>query len=146
MKQKHGYLLLICLTSAMGGLLFGYDWVVIGGAKIFYEPFFNLEGGGTIYNESLSGDIFVEIENCIFENIEGNYKILYNKTNTENDSISVLIKNCSMQNSMGAGDIVKSKSDKGKIKLSFENTSFKKCRIKHKNDGFCKESSRKCWR
>jgi len=28
----------------MGGLLFGYDWVVIGGAKIFYEPFFGLEG------------------------------------------------------------------------------------------------------
>ena len=24
----------------MGGLLFGYDWVVIGGAKIFYEEFF----------------------------------------------------------------------------------------------------------
>ena len=44
MKQTTTYLLLICLVSAMGGLLFGYDWVVIGGAKIFYEPFFGLEG------------------------------------------------------------------------------------------------------
>ncbi len=26
----------------MGGFLFGYDWVVVGGAKSFYEPFFGL--------------------------------------------------------------------------------------------------------
>lgn len=30
------------MVSAMGGLLFGYDWVVIGGAKPFYERFFEL--------------------------------------------------------------------------------------------------------
>lgn len=54
MKQTTAYLFLICLVSAMGGLLFGYDWVVIGGAKIFYEPFFELENSAVMRGWAMS--------------------------------------------------------------------------------------------
>jgi sugar porter (SP) family MFS transporter len=43
------YIWCISLVAALGGLLFGYDWVVIGGAKPFFEKYFHLE------NEFLSG-------------------------------------------------------------------------------------------
>ena len=45
-SQEHlrlGYVWSIALVAALGGLLFGYDWVVIGGAKPFYQVFFKLD-------------------------------------------------------------------------------------------------------
>jgi SP family arabinose:H+ symporter-like MFS transporter len=48
------YLLAISLISAMGGLLFGYDYVVIGGAKPFYEPFFGITGHPVLQGWAMS--------------------------------------------------------------------------------------------
>ena len=48
------YVYFICLVSAMGGLLFGYDWVVIGGAKIFYEQFFGIVGAPSMQGLAMS--------------------------------------------------------------------------------------------
>jgi sugar porter (SP) family MFS transporter len=51
MKNKEfnfGYLLKISMISAMGGLLFGYDYVVIGGAKPFYERFFDIASSANL--------------------------------------------------------------------------------------------------
>ncbi len=41
-RISKSFVYFICLVSAMGGLLFGYDWVVIGGAKPFYELYFGI--------------------------------------------------------------------------------------------------------
>jgi sugar porter (SP) family MFS transporter len=43
-KVSHnlGYVWLISVVAAMGGLLFGWDWVVIGGAKPFFQRYFQL--------------------------------------------------------------------------------------------------------
>lgn len=42
------YVWLIAAIAALGGLLFGYDWVVIGGAKPFYEQYFQLHSAALI--------------------------------------------------------------------------------------------------
>ncbi len=41
-ELRLAYIWAISLVAALGGLLFGYDWVVISGADIFYEKYFGL--------------------------------------------------------------------------------------------------------
>ncbi len=57
-----GYIWMISLVAALGGLLFGYDWVVIGGAKLFFQPFFGITHtvsangvAGAVTDKALSG-------------------------------------------------------------------------------------------
>lgn len=60
-KLKMGYVWTICLVAACGGLLFGYDWVVIGGAKPFYEAYFSITDpaqSGWAMSSALVGCIF----------------------------------------------------------------------------------------
>ncbi|MDR1673475.1 MAG: sugar porter family MFS transporter [Bacteroidales bacterium] len=61
-KHKNSYLLLISLASAMGGLLFGYDWVVIGGAKPFYEIYFDITQSPTAQGFAMGSAIL----GCLF--------------------------------------------------------------------------------
>lgn len=55
-------LLFICFISALGGFLFGYDWVVIGGAKIFYEPFFTIDASAALRGWAMSSALL----GCLF--------------------------------------------------------------------------------
>jgi SP family arabinose:H+ symporter-like MFS transporter len=53
-NSKRGYVLFLSFVSAMGGLLFGYDWVVIGGAKPFYEEFLGIVGSPALQGWAMS--------------------------------------------------------------------------------------------
>ncbi|MCR5695633.1 MAG: sugar porter family MFS transporter [Marinilabiliaceae bacterium] len=52
--MKKSFLYFICCVSAMGGLLFGYDWVVIGGAKPFYELYFDIQASPMLQGLAMS--------------------------------------------------------------------------------------------
>lgn len=55
------FIYFICCVSALGGLLFGYDWVVIGGAKPFYEAFFGIGGNPAMQGLAMS----IAIAGCL---------------------------------------------------------------------------------
>jgi SP family sugar porter-like MFS transporter len=57
-KYNLALLWMICLVAAMGGLLFGYDWVVIGGAKPFYELYFDIVDSPFSQGLAMSGALF----------------------------------------------------------------------------------------
>ncbi|MEI7954626.1 MAG: sugar porter family MFS transporter [Verrucomicrobiota bacterium] len=55
------YIFSISMIAALGGLMFGYDWVVIGGAELFYEKFFTLTTAwqvGWAMSSALIGALF----------------------------------------------------------------------------------------
>ena len=55
------FIYFICCVSAMGGLLFGYDWVVIGGAKPFYEAYFGISSSPSMQGLAMS----IAIAGCL---------------------------------------------------------------------------------
>lgn len=55
---NRSYVLFLAITAAMGGLLFGYDWVVIGGAKPFYERYFEITSSPTWQGIAMSSALF----------------------------------------------------------------------------------------
>jgi len=73
------YLWRICLISTFGGLLFGYDWVVIGGAKPFYELYFNITSDalkGWAMSSALVGCIFGSVVSGMLSDPFGRKKVL----------------------------------------------------------------------
>ncbi len=53
-KFNLAYTFRLALVSSLGGLLFGYDWVVIGGAKPFYEVYFEISKSSFLQGWAMS--------------------------------------------------------------------------------------------
>ncbi|MFP1133083.1 sugar porter family MFS transporter [Asticcacaulis sp. W401b] len=74
-----GYIWMISAIAALGGLLFGYDWVVVGGSKPFYEPYFHLtteEQIGWANSCSLLGCLLGSIISGVLSDRIGRKKLL----------------------------------------------------------------------
>jgi sugar porter (SP) family MFS transporter len=73
------YLWFATAAGALGGLLFGYDWVVIGGAKPFYERFFHLNSPalqGWAMSCALIGCLFGAVSSGSLSNRFGRRRLL----------------------------------------------------------------------
>ena len=57
-KINEKYVLMLAFIAAMGGFLFGYDWVLIGGAKPFYERFFHITDSPFFQGVAMSSALF----------------------------------------------------------------------------------------
>ncbi len=67
------------MVSTLGGLLFGYDWVVIAGAKPFYELYFNLSDEltkGWAMSSALVGCMLGAITSGVLSDRFGRKKLL----------------------------------------------------------------------
>jgi sugar porter (SP) family MFS transporter len=73
------YVWFISVAAAMGGLLFGYDWVVIGGAKPFYEAYFQLHTPAAVawaMSSALIGCLFGAITSGLLSDKFGRKRLL----------------------------------------------------------------------
>ncbi len=66
---NYRFLLRVSLVTAMGGLLFGYDWVVIGGAKPFYEKFFDIAQSPSLQGWAMSSALIGSLLGAIISGI-----------------------------------------------------------------------------
>ena len=77
--SPRAYVSLVAATGALGGLLFGYDWVVIGGAKPFYDRYFQLTSPsleGWAMSCALIGCLFGAISTGVLSDRFGRKRLL----------------------------------------------------------------------
>ncbi|WP_163517022.1 sugar porter family MFS transporter [Gelidibacter japonicus] len=63
---NYTFLMYITLVAALGGLLFGYDWVVIGGAKPFYELYFGIADSPSFQGWAMSSALVGCVAGAMF--------------------------------------------------------------------------------